>query len=81
MPVFISVLNYLSSRDGLFTLVEMDLGTDSDLDSKPNGYIVLCRICLHFTDSDSDPCSLSLCRTRIGVRVRTHIRVRLRQCK
>ena len=28
---------------GSFTLTEMDSGTDSDSDSKPNGYILLCR--------------------------------------
>ena len=54
MPVFILVLNYL--------LVQMDSGKTSDLDSKPDVYIVLCRTCLHCTDSDSDPCSLSLYR-------------------
>ena len=39
---------------GSFTLTETDSGTDSDLDSKPDGYIVLCRTCSHCTDSDSD---------------------------
>ena len=28
---------------GSFTLTETESGTDSDLDSKPKGYIVLCR--------------------------------------
>ena len=28
---------------GLFTLMETDSDTDSDFDSKPDGYIVLCR--------------------------------------
>ena len=28
---------------GSFTLTETDSGTDSDSDSKPGGYIVLCR--------------------------------------
>ena len=28
---------------GSFTLIETESGTDSDLDSKPKGYIVLCR--------------------------------------
>ena len=37
----------------LFTLTETDSGTDSDSDSKPNGYIVLCRTCSDCTDSDS----------------------------
>ena len=46
--------------NGLFTLTETDSGTDSDLDSKPSGYIVLCRTCSHCTDSDLDPYSLFL---------------------
>ena len=37
--------------NGLFTLT----------DSKPNGYIVLCRTCSHCTDSDLDPYSLYIC--------------------
>ena len=52
---------------------------DSDSDSKPKGYIVLCRTYSHFTDSNSDPYSLFLYRTGIRVRVRT--RVDLWQCK
>ena len=44
-----------------------------------DGYFVLCRICSHCTDFDSDPCAIFLCRTgiRIGVRTQVH----LRQCK
>ena len=38
---------------GSFTLTE----TDSDLDSKPDGYIVLYRTCLHYTDKELDPFS------------------------
>ena len=41
--------------NGSFTLTETDSGTDSD--SKPDSYIVLCRTCSHFTDSESDPYS------------------------
>ena len=33
-----------------FTLPEKDSSTDSDSDSKPNGYIVLFRTCSHCTD-------------------------------
>ena len=40
----------VSHSYGLFTLPN----TDSDLDSKPDGYIMLCRKCSHCTDSDSD---------------------------
>ena len=58
---------------GSFTLLEMDSGTDSDSDSKSDGYIALCRTCSHCTDLDSDPYSLLL--------YRTGIRVRLWQCK
>ena len=39
---------------GLFTLMEMDSDTDSDLDSKPDGYFVLSRN-FHTVQSDSDP--------------------------
>ena len=42
-----------------------DTGTDWDSDSKPDSYIVQCRICSHCTDSGSDPCSLFLYRTGI----------------
>ena len=42
-----------------------DSGTDSGLDLKPDGYIVLCRTCSHCTDSDSDLFYLFLCRTGI----------------
>ena len=55
--------------NGLFTLTETDLGTDSVLDSNPNGHIVLCRKCSHCTDSDLDPYSLYVCRTGIQIRV------------
>ena len=37
-PVIISLAN------GSFTLMEEDLGTDPDSDSKIDGYIVLCRV-------------------------------------
>ena len=57
---------------GSFTLLETDSGTDLDSDSKPNGYIVLCRT-FHTAHGDS-PYSLFLCRTGIQVRVRTRIR-------
>ena len=60
---------------GSFALTDTDSGTDSDSDSKPNGYIVLCRTCSGCIDSDSDRYSLFLYRT--GIRVRVH----LRQCK
>ena len=65
--------------NGLFTLLEMDSGTDSNWDSQPNANIVLCRTCSHCIDLDSHPYSLFLYRTGIRVRVRTP--VLLRQCK
>ena len=68
-----------SDSNGLFTLTETDSSTDSDSDSKSNGYIVLCRTCSHYTDSDSDLYSPFLYRTRIRIQVRNW--VRLRQCK
>ena len=39
---------------GLFTLPDTDSDTNLDLDSKPDGYLVLYRNCSHRTDSDSD---------------------------
>ena len=53
------------------------LGTDSDSDSKPNGYIILYTTCSHY--SDSDLYSLFLYRT--GIRIQICTRVRLWQCK
>ena len=35
---------------GLIRLPDSDTGTDSDSDSKPDGYIVLCRTYSHCTD-------------------------------
>ena len=52
---------------------------DSDLDSTPDGYIVLCRTWSHCTDSDWDPYSLFLHRTGILVRVRVCICILVRQ--
>ena len=44
---------------GLFILPDTDSGIDSDVDAKPDGYIVLYRTCSNFTDSNpylnSDP--------------------------
>ena len=62
---------------GSFTLMETDFGTNSDSDSKPDGYIVLCRTSLHCTDTDSDPYFLVQYRT--GIQICTL--VRLRQCR
>ena len=42
---FISFKN--TSLNGLRTLPDTDSGTDSDSDSKPDGYIVLCKTCSH----------------------------------
>ena len=63
---------------GSFTS-ETDSDTDSDSDLKPNGYIVLHKICSHCTDSDSDPYSLLLYTT--GIQVCIRIRDHLWQCK
>ena len=38
--------------NGWLTLPDTDSVTESDLDSKPDGYIILCRKCSHYTDSD-----------------------------
>ena len=39
---------------GLFPLPDSDSDSDSYSDSKPYGYIELCRTCFHCTDLDSD---------------------------
>ena len=57
--------------NGSFTLPQTDSGTDSDLDSKPDGYIVLYRTCSHCTESDLVAYSLFLHRAGIRVRVCT----------
>ena len=59
--------------NGSCTLAETDLGTDSDLDSKPDDYILLWRTYSRWVDLDSDPYSLFVCRTGIRVRVRTRV--------
>ena len=53
-------LSTRSNRYGSFALPETDSGVGSDLDSKPEGYIVLYRNCQHCTDLESDPYSLFL---------------------
>ena len=44
---------------GLFPPMEMDLDSDLDSDSFPDGYIVLCRTFSTGSDMDSDPCTES----------------------
>ena len=57
----------ISVRYGLFPLLDSDSDSESHSDSKPYGYIVLCKTCFHCTDSDSDPYFLFLYRTGIVV--------------
>ena len=45
-------MNSVSHCYGLFTLAYKDSVTDWE--AKPDGYIVLCRNCFHYSDSDSD---------------------------
>ena len=47
------------SHYGLFTLPDTGSDSDSDLDSKPDGYIVLCRSFHIGSDPDLDPCTES----------------------
>ena len=60
-PLFVQGLQ---QSNGLFTLPGTDSGTDLDLVSKPDSYIVLCRSCSHCMNRyldlypDSDPQSL-----------------------
>ena len=54
-----------------FKLPETDSGTDSDSDSKPYSYIILCKTWSHC--SDSEPYSLSLLGTGIRVPVSTRV--------
>ena len=57
--------------NGLFTLMETDSGTDLDSDSKPNGYIALCRTRSYCTD----PYSLCLGQeSKSKVCTRVHLR-------
>ena len=52
---FIQPSIYLASITyGLFTLPDMDSDTDSNSDSKLDGYIVLCRNCSQRDDSNLD---------------------------
>ena len=60
---------------GLFTLPD----SDSDLDSKPNGYIALCRCFQTVRSKNQIP--ILTANYRNGIRIRVHTRVRLRQCK
>ena len=54
-----TIINYRRKEtyayNGLFTLLGAGSATESDLDSKPDGYIVLCTACSHCMDLDSDP--------------------------
>ena len=56
----------LANPNGLITLPDSDFG-DTDFDSKPDGYILLCRRSLHCMGSDLDPSSLFLYRTGMPV--------------
>ena len=42
--LFNELIIIISLANGSFTLMEEDLGTDPDSDSKTDGYIVLCRV-------------------------------------
>ena len=66
----------LGQYHGLYTLTETDLGTDSDLDWKPDSYIVLCRIRSHCRGSESDPYDLFLYGKGSRVRVGTWVHLR-----
>ena len=60
---------------GLFTLPDLDSDSDSDLDSKPNGYIILCK---SFHTARSQIRNLILTanyRNGLGIRVRTRVRL------
>ena len=54
-------IRYSNSSNGLIALPD----SDSDLDSNPNGYIVLCRKCSYYTELNSDPYSIFLHGTGI----------------
>ena len=42
-----------------------ETGSGTDLDSKLNGYIALCKTCSYCTDSDSDPYSIEILKHTI----------------
>ena len=60
-----------------FTLTETDSGTDSNLDSKPDGYIVLCRI-FHIAETWTRIPTTYFC---VGQESRVLTRVCFWQCK
>ena len=60
--LFLLIAHLVNWLNDSFSLTETNSGADSDSDSKPNGYIVLCRICSHCTDLDLGPYSLFLQR-------------------
>ena len=66
------------SHNGYFPLRESDTDTNSDSDSKPNGYIVLRRT-FHIAWIWTRSYSPFLYRT--GIRVQVCTQVRLRQCR
>ena len=46
---------FFSPCYGSFVLPDTDSSTNSDSDSKPDSYIVVCRTCSHCMDSESGP--------------------------
>ena len=60
-----------SQGNGLFTLPDSNSNSYSDSDSKPDGYIVLCRSFHIGSDPDPDPCT-----DRFPNRYCTHFRDR-----
>ena len=69
---------------GLFTLLDTDSDIDLNLDSKPDGYIVLYRNCSDCTDLDQYECRSPVIIVPtfvMDICIQIRIRVRVRQCK
>ena len=73
MPCFIA--RHISMIDGLVTLPD----SDSDSDSKPNGYIVLERTFSYCTELNSD--SNPTVNYRNGIGIGLGVEIRLCECK
>ena len=63
----------------LFTLLDLDTDSYSDLDCKPNGYIVLC-IAVH-TAWSRIPFQILTANYRNGIRIEIRIGIRICECK
>ena len=64
---------------GLFTVLASD--TDSDLDCKPNGYIVLCKAFHSAQNRIQIPILTDNYRNGIAIGIIIRIRIQIRECE